>query len=168
MTYPTFPTAHEPTASEFQALLELYAPKTVDEAVTSSTTLQNDDELFLAVAASCVYELQAFLIYDGAGANGLKVGWTGPSGATLDWWLDGNSGGNSSSTGTTYWGYTQIGSANNIGAAGAGSKLVCRPAGRLITSTTPGTLQLQWAQGSSSATATHIFANSYLRLKRIQ
>ena len=134
----------------------------------SSTTLQDDDALFVTVLANASYEVQCFLIYDGAGASALKVAFAGPTSATFDWWQDGNSGGNSAAAGTTWWGYNTISTTNSTyGATGAGSKLAARPAGLLITSSTAGTFKLQWAQGSSSATATHIFTGSYMYLRRL-
>lgn len=162
-----WPSGHVPTSSEvadlFSAAEPVFKRKTADQSVTNSTTLVNDTELFLSVAANRTYVIDSFLIYDGAGATAFKLAFTGPSGATFDWWQDGNSGGNSAASGTTWWGYNQIGTTNSTyGAAGAGSKLACRPAGILIVGANAGTFQLQFAQGSSSATATHLFTGSCL------
>jgi hypothetical protein len=39
--------------------------------------------------------------------------------------------------------------------------------GILIVASTAGTFQLQWAQNTSNASATRIFSNSYLCLRRV-
>lgn len=168
VAFPTFPSGHVPSADEMAALLPLFAKKTATQAVTSSTTLVNDNELFVSVLANATYEVDTFIIYDGAAGTAIKVGFTAPSGATLDWWNNGTSGGNTSFINTgPFWGWSAIGTSNTIGTAGAGSEGVCRPGGILVTSSTPGTFQLQWAQGSSNATAVHVFAGSTMTLRRV-
>lgn len=166
--FPTFPAGHEPTAGEMQAILPLYVRKGADQSVTSSTALVNDSALFQSVLANATYEMYAFLIYDGASGTNLKIAFYGPSGATLDWMQDGNTGGNTSAGGTTWWGYNTISTNNSTyGTVGAGSKLACRPSGLLITSSTAGTFGLQFAQGGSNATAVHVFTGSWMILRRV-
>lgn len=168
MTMPTFPAGHEPGADEFAALLPIYVRKTVDESLASNTTLQNDDELFCAVAANITYEVDLFLIYDGATAGDLKFAFTGPTSATLDWVQGGLISSADATSGSMFVGASNIGTTNTVvTGAGAGVKLVTMPRGLLITSSTAGTFQLQWAQGTSSATATHVFAGSWMRLRRV-
>jgi len=53
------------------------------------------------------------------------------------------------------------------GGNGAGSKLPVIMDGTLVTSSTPGTLQLTWSQNTSNATATIIHAQSSLALWRM-
>jgi hypothetical protein len=155
---------HDVIVSDFDAL-GVFALKTANESVTSSTTLQNDDQLVLAVAASAKYFMEMFIPYTGAAspAGDLKMGFTGPSGATMTW---ANFGVNSSAL-TAY---------NVVGEALAGGRAVgtngattmcCQPKGYLQTSTTSGNLQFQWAQNSSSGTATTILAGALLKLTRI-
>lgn len=159
---------HKVTVADFDAL-GLFAVKTADEGVTSSTTLQNDDELVIAVSASAKYIMDGYLLYTGAAdpAGGLKMGWTGPSGAAMSW---------------TNFGVNQNGSPSLVNynvvaeslAGGRGvatnttsTTMSCRPTGILTVGVTAGNLQLQWAQGTSNATATTVKTGSWLRLVRV-
>src|SRR5687768_936400 len=55
-----------------------------DESVTSSTTLQNDDELFLPVKANARYELRMVLVVAQAATGvGITYDWTVPTGTIL-------------------------------------------------------------------------------------
>src|SRR5574341_1924364 len=60
-----------------------FVRKTADESVTSSTTLQDDDHLVIAVEANTNYFIEAFLIYDGDAAGDFKFTFSVPAGATL-------------------------------------------------------------------------------------
>lgn len=158
---------HKVVVSDFD-ILGIFADKTADETVTSSTTLQDDDQLFLPVAANARYLMDAFFIYTGAGdpAGGLRMGWTGPSGATMKW----TNFGTSQNVSPTLVNYNvvveNIGGARGVGTNGA-TEMSCQPRGRLATAGTGGTLRLQWAQGVSNATGTVLKAGSCVRLVRI-
>lgn len=145
----------------------LFVRKTADESVTSSTTLQNDNHLFLSVATNTTYILDAFIIYDGQSAGDLKYGWTAPASATLDWTPRDLS----TTVGATMvdaidMAWLQIGSTETTG-AWATTWGVATPTGLLQVSGTSGTLQLQWAQDTSNATATRVKTNSWLRLQKV-
>lgn len=139
--------------------------KTSDESVTSSTTLQNDNELKYTLAASEQVTFRITIFYEGDSAGDLKVGMTAPSGATG---LCGGRGTNASSTGSTGQVVQSAfafgtGSAS-YGAIGTGSSnwLIATIDGVCINGATPGDLQFQWAQLASSATATKVLTNSYM------
>ena len=53
------------------------------------------------------------------------------------------------------------------GAIGAGSSVVLPSRGVLTTAGTAGSLQLQWAQNTSSAVATRVLAGSTMWIRRI-
>ncbi len=144
----------------------LFAYKTADEAVTSSTTMQNDDHLVLAVAASTVYLLEAFLVYDASTASDLEVQWSTPAGTTGSW-HPGNVGAAAASSSSPIISlYRNIGQSSTLGGigTGAGNILVSNVRGLVAVSTTAGNFRLQWAQTTSGATASTIYANSWLRL----
>lgn len=171
-TLPSLPAGHAPSAAEFASLLTaitelrpVEAYKTLDQSVTSSTTLADDGELFVSVAASCRYEVYARVKYTAATAGDLKLGWSGPSGATLIWNMGGPASGVTDATGSPYWGANTLAGTDIVG--GTGTDLICQPSGILVTSTTAGTLRLRFAQGTSSATATTIYAGSSLVLRRL-
>lgn len=159
---------HKVVVSDFD-ILGIFADKTADETVTSSTTLQDDDQLFLPVAANARYILDAFIIYTGAAdpAGGLKMGWTGPSGATMKWT---NFGTNGDITGATLVEYNvvveTIAGGRSVG-TNLTTEMSCQPRGRLATGGSSGTFRFQFAQGASNATGTVVKAGSYVRLVKV-
>ena len=167
MTKPTFVTDDVPTAAQVNDWFVNvnYARKTATEPVTSSTTLQDDDALAVAVAASAEYLVELVMLYDGATAGDIKVGFTAPASAALEGigiGLDPTA----SSSANDVTAYVVLGSANNFGALGTGTTSALKISGVLTTSGA-GTLTVQWAQVASSVTATRVFANSYLSLTRV-
>lgn len=145
-----------------------FARKTATETVTSSTTLQDDDELFVSVEANSVYMVEALLCYDGATAGDFKFAFTLPSGATLNYGHMGTATTIAAATGNTV-DNRQIIETDTLaaGAAGAGTILALPIWGILIISSTAGTMRLQWAQFASSATPTRMFAPSFLHLRKV-
>lgn len=144
--------------------------KTATESVTSSTTLQNDDQLFFSVAANSRYTIEGFIVYDGASAGDLNCDFTVPSGSTFGWVNFANSGPDAGTSVTDYSTVLQTASdARKINSLPLASPpgLAFRPAGYLFTGANAGTLQFRWAQGTSNATATRIQAGSWLRLSKI-
>ena len=153
------------TAAMLQGVAPYAVIKGADETVTSSATLQNDDALFLAVAANTSWLFDAYLDYEGGtlGASDLKYEWTVPSGAALRYGaahLD-TSGNNICSD--TH----PDGAAVSAGTNGGGDTRSVKMYGTLIVGGTAGTLQLKWAQNTSSGTGTIVHAQSYLTLWQI-
>jgi hypothetical protein len=142
----------------------LSASKGSDENVTSSTALQNDNDLFLAVAASASYRVMGRLIYTGGtqGSSDLKISWTGPSGTTLLWNTLGQD-----TSGNTSWSntHTGIGDTAALGTASGATRMVTVE-GILTVGSTPGTFQSQWAQNTSSGTPTAMRTGSVLQAWR--
>lgn len=169
MGYPTWLAGEEITADKLNSLITA-AIKTTSEAVTSSTTLQNDDALFVSVAASATYRMDLLLLHDSdaTAAADIKVGWTGPAGATMHWGVVGANTASTSST-TVPNSNMQTALITETASFGGGDSTgtTALVAGTLVTSTTAGTLQLQWAQETSNAVATNVRAGSHLVLTRI-
>lgn len=147
----------------------LWARKTADESVTSSTTLQNDDTLLVSVEASAVYEFALHLAVVGNTTGDFKMGFTFPTSSTC-WWS--GKGGVETDAGFGASGSTRhsvsFGDASGTAVAYTGSTTILsiHVMGVLSVSTTAGTLQLQWAQNTSNATATTVKAGSFLRAQR--
>lgn len=141
--------------------------KTGTEAVTSSTTLQNDDNLVCSVVASGVYICNWGLRMDGAALGDFKYAFTGPSGATMTWASAGLATSDVANVAMTTTDVAAIGTTVSHGTLAAGTTTRVFGAGLLIVSSTAGSLQLQWAQGTSSVTATNLFAGSWLKLERV-
>lgn len=153
-------------ANEFLAQ-QIVVIKTSTESVTSSTTVQDDNELSMTLNANSNYWLDGLLINDGAAAGDFKLQFVVPSG-TIRWLADGP---DSSAASTTdivdrNW---KAGSLTTImGCIASGTSTILPVNGIIRTAASGGTFKLQWAQGTSNATATRVFADSFLRVTRMK
>jgi hypothetical protein len=140
-----------------------------DESVASSTTLQNDNELFLSVAAGTSYWVQGLIIYSAATAADLKISFSGPSGSTFSYVSDAIGSTATAGVSTVSRSLQSLGSTPSPGGIGAGlaSAAAFLPKGVLQVGANSGNLQLQWAQLASSATATIVHARSVLIIRRL-
>lgn len=142
-----------------------FAYKTSTEPVTASTTLQNDDDLHVSVAASTVYEVTLVLFYDGDAAGDLKIGWTYPA-STTGTFAAMALGSTAAASTDDYTAAFDIASTANIGAIATGTTTTAVVKGLIVVASTAGTLTLQWSQLASNGTATRLFKDSYLSLVR--
>lgn len=136
------------------------ARKSADESVTSSTALQDDDHLVFAIGANEKAAADFHLyVNPSAPPGGLKVAITVPSGATLlVMAVAVATGGATPSFGAGET--TTSGAALSM--AGSGNLSQVHLHVIVINGSTPGNVQLQWAQSTSDVTATTLKANSYL------
>lgn len=137
--------------------------KTTDKTVTSSTALSADAELVAPVLESKRYILELFLIYAGVTAADIKVGLTVPSGATWQLAPDALLAATAATSGDMERAISTSGSLV-LGANGAGTKLLAKVSGTLITSTSAGEVAVTVAQQVSNATGSVLYAGSALRL----
>lgn len=147
---------------------QAFVRKTIDEAVTSSSAFQNDDELLLPVLANSVYLWRCVLIYDGATTGDIKLTFAALAGSSLSGGFVGL--GTASASGTGSAGQVALitpGSGGSLGAAGAGTKVYAQGSGMFTTGGTAGNFQLQWAQSASDGTATTVYAGSHLFAQRV-
>ena len=139
--------------------------KTADESVTTSTTLQDDDELTFAIAASEEWVVNFDLFAAAAfGTTGLKVAVTVPSGATLNY---------------DFAAIDDAGSVDMDGTSTSGSAItfasadfagtIAKVSGILwvLNSTNAGSVTLQFAQATSSGTAVTLLSGSSLKAIRM-
>lgn len=166
-TYPSWQAGQRITAALLNAGLAQSVIKPGDQSVTSSTTLQNDNALVIpssALVLNAQYLFTCNLIYEGGtlGSSDLKISWSVPAGATLRLSLKAqNASGNPNNNDLIQ------GANGTCGSGGAGNVLAALMAGSLIMGGTAGAVQLQWAQNTSSATATIVHAQSTLSLTRV-
>lgn len=146
--------------------LTTFIKKTSDQSRQSTTSLADDSQLLLAVAANTTYRLYSLLIVNSPTAADFKLGWSGPSGATLEWST------NAPHTAQTNFDSSTI-SVNRLGigsaadAAGYGADVIFQPSGFLFVGGTAGTLTFRWAQTTSTASDTTVKANSCLFLRKV-
>lgn len=143
--------------------------KSSDETVTSSTTFQNDDELFVSVVANAQYFVEFFVIYDAVQAADIKIEWSAPTGSTFDWTHGGLGTSATGSTGSVSRNYRSLGDIGTIGgpSASGGALAIIPGEGRLVTSGTAGLFRFRWAQNSSNSNGTIVKANSVLIVQKL-
>jgi hypothetical protein len=143
------------TAADMNAwTVPLVAYRTSTQSVTSSTTLQNDNQISVSV-----YIYTMVYRYAAANPGGMKSAFTAPAGATVT--MNTYSFKNDQSAVIIYDGA--------VSTAGFGTGTTCSALvhGMVTVSSTAGTLQMQWCQFASSATATRMFADTHLILQRV-
>lgn len=145
--------------------------KSADESVTSSTVLQDDDELLVAVVANAVYMVEATVFVTGATAGDVKVTFALPASATGVIGLAGQILAGASSD-DWHRMNTVIDFVTpdfmNFGVISTTQPQPVTVAGSIFTGASAGTLQMQWAQNASSGTATVVKKGSWLRVTRVQ
>lgn len=153
-------TGDTPSGQQLTDAFPLFVRKAADSLpLVSSTTLQNDTDLLSAVAASTTYNVDLWMIINTGTVPDFKFGWTGPAGATFDWSVQEGTPG---ALAAVLQGPFTIASVPPINGAAADQIVVAT--GTLVTSVTAGTLRLQWAQNTSTASNTIVKAGSRLRL----
>lgn len=166
----TFSATEVLTAANMTTYLaqQAIALKTADESVTSSTTLQDDNEITFSVAANTDYWLEALIIFGADPTADLKVQWVGPASATLDWVTDGAGSAAAATVEVVSRTMQSISSTPSHGGVTNNSTIVCAlHKGLLRVAGTAGTFKLQWAQLASVATATIVKADSVAILTRV-
>lgn len=158
------------TAADLDAwAVPLAAVKAADTSRTSVTTVTADPDLSLAVAANALYRFWMYLDYEGAntGTGDLKWSFSTPSGATLRYQaLFLQSGGGTAINQTI--GFTNTGaSVMSAASNGVANLMAVTMWGQLDTAASTGSLTLNWAQNTSSATSTIVHAQSSMTLDRI-
>jgi hypothetical protein len=141
--------------------LPIMVVKQYDETVTSSTAMQNDDELFIKLPSNSLFELQLVLVYSSTSATpDIKVDWS----ASGDYELFND--------GRVFLNYSTSASLIQMNNYALASDV---PAGTAVTGEYPHferiliktgdggcTLQLRWAQNTSDGTATQVDKGSYI------
>jgi hypothetical protein len=172
----TFVTGEVETAAIFNAhlrdnlnALNGFVRKTADESVTSSTALQNDNELLYTIpgAGSYIFDVTLFAVSAANAAGDLLIGFSFPAG-TCHFGAAGADAGIASGhiqTGEWVGALSATSGVTNIGYGLSTTVLMIRLHGLLIA-TASGTLQLMWAQAASNANASTVKAGSFLEVKQ--
>lgn len=153
------------TADLIQSLALPWAWKAADLPRSNTTTLASDPDLSIAVAANAAYHVWGWVYATGAAIStaDIKLAWSAPSGAAGAW--DGL-GYSTASTTVSLSSGAGLASSRSFGVNGANFSSVRIEA--YVTTTTAGSLALQWAQNTSNATATTLKAGSRLIAVRVQ
>lgn len=138
--------------------------KSGNEGVTSSTTLQNDDHLLLAMAANEEWEGEIVLRIQGEAAGSIKLDFTVPSG-TCSYGGTGVVIGGDAASGSLNTTTVDVGTAIAFAIKISITTMVVVKF-RAVNGATPGNLQLRWAQNASNGTATTVLGGSYMVCRR--
>jgi hypothetical protein len=170
MALKTFNVGEILTASDVNIYLtnSISGIRLTTKSITSSTTLQDDANLVIPLAANSSYELSGQLIYNGDPAGDLKIGWTGPAGFSIGFVASTMAIGSASYADDQLFYGTQA-NAPQFGCIGTGSNQTTAAmlSGLVLIAGTAGNLQLQWAQFASNATATSMLTHSFITCRRI-
>lgn len=148
-------TLNEWVASDSAAQTFDRVVKKIDETINSDTVLHDDDELFSALEANKVYAYFGVLFYISGTTPDLKFKLVIPSGS-----VGTRGSGNLSSSGTV--GTTDIITQLTLATSGVGQHTLM--IGNITTGSTPGNLQLQWAQNTSNAGDTTVKAGTFFAI----
>ena len=136
--------------------------KGADESVTSSTTLQNDDELLAALETNTDYSFEARLYVVSATTPDFKMTFTVPAAATLAWWGTITYGDGAAVNGIGI--QTISGTAKSFIWSGTDGYITVF--GSVRNGANAGNLTLQWAQDTSNGTAATVKAGSTLSITK--
>lgn len=149
------------TAAQLEAIVPRIADRTSTQTVNGSSALVSDSQLFLAVAASTRYRLRGRILYNSNSTANFKFAFTFPTSTTLSFTVTGTAAG-----GSVLATFDQTdGTVSALAGAGADDSAFID--GIVTVSSTPGTLQVQWAQNTSNASNTQVKAGSYIELQQI-
>ena len=127
-----------------------YKYTTADQSIASSTTLATQTAFDLTVTNTSVINIDYWLPYV-AGAGALKVGWSLPAGgASLTWAVAFSTAGSTTTNGTA------------VTVASSTAVQWVHIAAYYVAGSQAGTVSFQWAQNTSSATATVLKKGAYM------
>ncbi|MFJ4624219.1 hypothetical protein [Streptomyces sp. NPDC088812] len=180
-SYPALAGGQRLTATLLRSMLPQTVRKTADTPRAATTSRTADPHLAFDAAASAVYIFDGWIKYDGDNAADISLQLTVPSGALGEVMPMGAGNSVISSTSapalTTNTASAQgymvrtesldINAARTFGAISTSNQNGIIFTGTVRMSTTAGTVSLDWAQAASSATATTVYTDSWLRFQRI-
>lgn len=146
----------------------LFAIKTSDTARANTASPAPDPHLQLTLAANATYVVSALILYGGSAAGDIGIDWDGPSGTDGWWSVVGPPANTNVEYGTMRITAAASDAQHNYGWVDNGTQ---RPWGLQVSGilkpATNYTYRLLWAQGTADATATTVYAMSWLRAERV-
>jgi hypothetical protein len=137
--------------------------KSADQTITSQTTLINDADMRFAVAAGATYEFHVYLRFSSGTGQDWKSSFGVPAGANCRFQRLGRD------LTAAFAGDAEFQASDSVTSQGRGVGNISNAQfmGVLFTAGTAGNLIFQWAQNTSGAFNTTLYANSYLTGRRI-
>lgn len=172
--YPTITAGQRITAALLLSMLPLVALKTANTDKAATTVLADDPDLTLQLAANAVYRVEIRILYatpTGASAPLFKTAWTVPSGTSGNRTATGPGSGATDSSAdnmlTHSGGHAYATTVTYGGRSTSSTNLCIATETAIVTTTAAGTLALQWAQATSSASPVRVAAGSSITAYRI-
>jgi hypothetical protein len=141
-----------------------FAEKTADESVTSSTTLQDDNDFTFTVGANQTYEIDGIIKASCSSTGLLKAQFVAPTGSTefINIFV------NRSAADDVTFMFSPTTSYNIATTTISSTTDVIMIHGTVKTSSTAGTFKLQWSQKTSHSTATIFYSQSFLKVTSVK
>ena len=155
--------AKTPTSKRINEEVGWAIRKSTDQSVTSSTTFVNDSVLTWPVDANVNYLWEMNLVYTGAAAADIKIGWGVPAGALASW----SAAGLDAALAYQNFGNQSESSTGVFGCMSTTLGRLIQIAGYLSVDSTCGNFTLRFAQNSSNASPTVMRAGSAGILYRV-
>ena len=169
--YPLIAGGQKITTTLLNAMMPVDLYKTANTTRASTTTFTNDPDLTVNLDASATYSVEMHLFYAAIDAERLKTQWATPASSTGFRTCVGPDQGQILSSGTSggqgRWGVHNFNTACTYGNRNSGTLLCYALERGLVTTTSSGTLALQWTQATSGTTGALLSAGTYMRVKRI-
>lgn len=167
MAFTTYKTSgDEVPASYIQNLISevrpVFARKTLDETVNNSAVMQNDDALFVSVAANTTYKFELNLRITTNTTADFKSTFTFPTGLTMQYSAP------VITAGASAMFPFSLSQTDTVAIEGNASAFTAVYEGLVVVSSTAGTLQVQWAQNTANLSNTVVSAGSYLLLTKVE
>jgi hypothetical protein len=146
-----------------------------DQTVNTSTTLVNATGMAFSLSANATYAIDGWLRWTSNPTADIKFGWSSPASSDGWWSLNGPYVTGSPAVGgrerVNYADTSTVAITSALSAAGddesTGTIDISARLGGYITTSTAGTLQLQFAQNTSDASDTILGEGSWLRVTRL-
>ena len=147
-----------------------FVHKTSDESVTSSTVLQNDNELLWSIpqAGTYVFDLHIYALSAANAAGDIKVGFTFPTGTMhFSGWAPDASLASGVIQPGVWVAKLSAASGTDTFDCGLSTSAIGAHIQGVFIATASGTLQVQWAQLGSSANASTVKAGSFMEIRQV-
>ncbi|TGZ14755.1 hypothetical protein DV517_62380 [Streptomyces sp. S816] len=170
-TFPTIYAGQRITSALLTSMLPIAAFKAANTDRTATTTLADDPDLSVQIAANATYRVVFYLHYAATNVARFKTAWTVPSGTTGNRAAVGPDQGvvlsSTSSGGQGRWGVHNFVTACTYGTRDSSSNQCFAQEEATIFTTAAGTLAIQWAQVTSDASVARLAAGSSMHVQRL-
>lgn len=168
--YPNWAAGDPITAANLNYTQGQVIVKTSGTQRASTTTLADDPDLTVTLDANATYFVEAWLHFVSPTTEGIKTAWTTPSGASGNRLAFGEGSTQSASNADNVsgrFGVHGFGTSVTYGDRASNTTQCAAIETAIVTTSSSGTLAVQWAQATSGANAAEMSAGSCLRVKRV-